>query len=291
MTEPNPTEVMEKLAALSSLRSFLKSPGVTLVGLRVETKYPKIAGHDVAESFAPLMMPALVAAERGVAVLSDDQMFRLFSTPLKTLSFSTQAFLRAAKSKGLINEDAYDDAVLSLHSWNYHFVSHNAQTLIRLFKRTAGPPDDLAKSLFNMVSRPGWGTQSSRRVLVGFYTYLWSKAPRSPQNLFQEWSISLWLAVLDADKTLKFAFGFIADLAALLSVQPFIFGLMMTWFFEHGPGSLSVKKRLLRSAKAVTSVFSSKTSPLAHHSDLHRKWQRQLKTFEMFELMWGGLSK
>lgn len=287
MFPPQPEERERKIRALTEIRDFLKSGQVILSGLRSSSKYakfvPDIEGNSRIED---LMEPALVAQEQKAALLSDDFIQRVLSTRLECTSFCTQALLRQALAKKVITLAEYQDAVLTLHSWNYHFVSDNQGTMMRLVEREGAVTSALAQKVVTDLARYSISSDESRRVLTDFVLYIWVKGQ---QGIFPAapWMALVWNSIESAAPSMKLALQLISDFPVRFAMEPRIFSRLVGFICESRTGDRRNARKLLNHGVAVAKSVATKCSTIGALDDA-RAWEMEAKTLEILKMLQQG---
>ena len=152
-----PPETHEaRKAFVTDLLTFLKSDAVLLSGIQgtvwddaAVRNTIKILGQEFGHSVA-------IAKGRSIPLYSDDVGLRtLAKNEHEVTGFCTQAFLRAAVTKGVLTVEEYDEALLELFLHNYNFVSESADTVIRALRKDNYALTPLTKRLVSRVIYPG----------------------------------------------------------------------------------------------------------------------------------------
>ena len=285
MYPPQPEERECKIRALSEIRDFLKSHKVILSGLRSTSKFasfvPDIECNSSIEEF---MEPALVAHEQNAALLTDDFVQRVLSTRLKCPAFCTQALLRYALAKKAISQTEYQDSVLQMHSWNYHFVSDNQGTLLRLVEREKTPSSPLARTVVTKLASNAISSEECRCILTDFALYIWAQGEQKAISA-SPWMVLVWGAIEQADPSMELARRLIADLPGRSLMEPRMFSSFLSFICESMKLTRSKARKLLNYGESVANRASSALE-LAEHRRIKRAWQIEAKTLEILKMLW-----
>jgi tetratricopeptide (TPR) repeat protein len=284
MFPPQPEEREMKIRALNEIRDFLKCDQVILSGLRSTSKFANFVPDIVCNSRVEgLMAPALVAHEQKAAFLSDDFIQRVLTTRLACPSFCTQALLRRALAKAIISLSEYQDAVLMLHSWNYHFVSDNRQTLLRLVERERIPTTALAQKVVANLIRHSIFSDESRRILIDFVLFIWDKREQRGFPA-RPWMSAVCDMIEQAAPKLKLAFRIISDLPMHSPMHASIFSNFIGFMCETRSGDPGIARKLLsHGVRVANRVAWSCTKG----GDLRDKdaWVMQAKMLEIMKIL------
>jgi tetratricopeptide (TPR) repeat protein len=284
MTPPQPEERERKIRALTEIRDFLKGDQIVLSGLRSTTKFANFVPDIVCNSRVQgFMEPALVAHEQKAALLSDDFIQRVLSSRLTCPTFCTQALLRRALIKRIFSQSEYQDAVLTLHSWNYHFVSDNQGTLLRLVERERVPTSALAQKVLINLIRHSISSGESRRILLGFVLCLWAKRGQG-DFAARPWIAAVWDLIEQAEPNLKLALRMITDLPAHSPMDPRLFSLFVSFVCEVRSGEPWKAHKLLNHGVSV----ANRIARISFKSGkLHTKyaWEIEAQALEILKML------
>jgi tetratricopeptide (TPR) repeat protein len=282
MLLPQPEERELKIKTLSEIRDFLKSRQVILSGLREATKLehflPGIKCNSGAQN---LMKPALVAYEKEAVLLSDDFVFRALSTIVKCPAFCSQALLRRASSKGLISLAEYQEAILTMHSWNYHFVSDDTGTLQRLSEREDFLKNGIAERVFFNLARSGIGLAENIRVLSGFLLFIWAKSEKG-NSTSRSWMTLVWNTIERVDSSMRLAFKLITSCSSILALEPSTFSRFICFICECRTGDISKAHKVLEHSVRLANGYAKAPGDSPRK---RRAWSIQAKTLEILKTL------
>ncbi len=230
LTEANPQEESRKLIVLEEIRAFLKKTTVKLTGLQLDFPIDSNLRGFANSCGKESIFPIFVAQERKTALLSDDLVVKGCANSIAGVrTFCTQSFLRAVNNNGLINENQYQDALLKLLDWNYHFVSHDNKTMIRMFECTIGPPTELALSLIENLNCDEQEQTSRLKMLATFTAYLWTLPTAELKTHQESWATCVWRTIIHKDSGGVLVGKFVAFLMYELRTLPAIFFAAIDW--------------------------------------------------------------
>ncbi len=284
MLPPQPDQRELKIRALTEIRDFLKSGKVILSGLRSTTRltefFPEISTNSRAEN---LMKPALVAHEQKAILLSDDFVFRVLSTRMACPSFCTQALLRRAMGEGLIQVEEYQDAIITLHSWNYHFVSDDKWTLLRLIEKEGLAAADLANKVLVNLTRAGISSGENFRILSELVLYIWAKGQQG-HFAAELWITRVFDSVDRADHSVVCTLKLISEVSLKFALQPRMFLILINSICKCRPwGKRRVNEILNHSARLAEDY--AKSSSASGDSRLERAWRMQAYAIEFLKVL------
>lgn len=233
--EQNTVEHSRQVAVfLGDIRDFLKSQSVTLTGL-----LPDALKNDQRQTLAEKcgissIAPILVAKENATACYSDDAVVRAIARlDSRTPSFCTQAFLRAARGRGMLSPTEYQDAVIRLIESNYVFISEDAGVLHRAYERASGRFSPLATTIIHRVHDPQYNAQSCLPLLAEFSAHAWlNKSPDGAESR-EDWIAEVWRAISKARNAEALLYEFIGKLAVVCSAQPGGFAGIVNFGIVH----------------------------------------------------------
>jgi tetratricopeptide (TPR) repeat protein len=227
MTERQAGEVERCRHFLEEIRDFLKSSAVELSG-----ELPGSSNSD-----ATMLVEKCGEASFGPVLLAQDMRLPLFcddsaiagaaSFVFGQKSFCSQAFLRLALSHGILTEEDYQDALITLIEQNYWFVSTNENTLKRLFERAGGKISDSAKVVIGWVADTGVDGNTFLPTIGGFLVYLWNAT-----DLHEEaelWFAEIWRSILRTPRKSGTVEKFLITLAGLCMPQPSTYFSLISW--------------------------------------------------------------
>jgi tetratricopeptide (TPR) repeat protein len=232
-SEIAPEHIEQRLLFLKDIRDFIKSKTVELVGVDASVmsdEQTKIAKEFLGDLHYETILAAKV---RGVAYYSDDAPMRsLAFTEHKISGFCTQAMLRAAKEKKLLNDLEYEDCVITLLKHNYYFVSESVETLARLTITQNFQISDVLRRMIYRVTDPKVNRDTSIRILSDFFLFLWREDYLKAEMSRDEWLEFCLAAILKAKDTEQLFPHFIANLAGRTLYHPETFGGISAWIFR-----------------------------------------------------------
>lgn len=277
-------ESERRVQALTEIRNFLKSDRIVLSGLRLTSKFSSFVSDSACNSrIENLMKPALVALDQNAAFLSDDLIQRALSARLRCPSFCTQALLRRALSETIISLSEYQDAVLTLHSWNYHFVSDNRWTLLRLLEREKAPASALAQKVLSNLVCNSLASNESRSLLIELILYTWAKSHQQDLSA-RQWIRFIWNLVEQADPKMKLAFQLISDFPMHPTAEPRLFSLFISFVYEALSGDRKKGLKLLNHGLMVANRIAARSFEHGD-KDLKRAWKSQATELEILKMI------
>lgn len=271
---PGQEEVKAKVEFLTSIRDFIKSADVELVGLLPETTNAGRAKLLIEACGMAGISPSLVAKEKSVALFSDDVCLRAIGNPdERPSSFCTQAFLRLAVQRHVLNPSEYQDAVINLIEMNYGFVSEDSDVLARCYVLAKGKTTQLALEMIGRINQPFYDQESCLRVLAEFAVFVWRSDGPTATNNREDWLREIWKAISKSNDGDALAMKFISKLAVAAPTQPYIiFGILNNLLY-HLPFFQDKKEViafLLNEAACTMSRVTRESHPLC--VGLPREW-------------------
>lgn len=234
--ECSPEEHKATISFLEAIRDFLKSSAIAQPGV-----LPEIWSEGHWQLLAdtcglPTVAPIIVASQRQTLHYSDDAASRILGKlTCKTQGCCSQALLRIAVARGLLSQDAYQDAVIKLLNSNYAFVSEDSGTLRRVCELSAGKITPLARVLINRVNVPPYNPESCLSILAEFLTFLWlNKLPLGADSRYV-WATEIWRTLAKITPPESLLLEFIGKLASLNSMRPATFVGIVNWGLLHVP--------------------------------------------------------
>src|SRR6202453_467891 len=233
-TPNDPAQDEQSVIFLTTIRDFLKSRSVQLVGLKPEIIKDKNLAQLPQACGDACILPIFVAYERGAALLSDDLLARVIGEAgLKVKGFCTQAFLRVARTRNIITNSEYHDNVLKLLEMNYHFVADEVGTLIRLYEKTRSNPSAIAELLIRRAGNPLFDQNTTLVIISSFLDYLWTIPTESLRFCRDPWAKLIWMTLAEADTDGKILDKFLSFLAARLISRPGSFMGILVWAIRN----------------------------------------------------------
>ncbi len=220
---------------LFEIQSFLKGPSVSLVGFipfddneQRREKFDSVCGMATVSAI-------YVARERGAALYADDLTIReIANSEFSVTGFGTQGFLRSAVGRGLLSGVQYDDAVLRLFEWHYHFVSEGAETLIRGYEKANGQITPLMERLIRRTEKGQCQVETSAGILARFLAFVWrSGSLRKDQR--EKWAELVWTSLLGAHPPDEVLVHFVSELGMQLAALPECFMGVMAAGVKSAP--------------------------------------------------------
>lgn len=220
-------EIEQTKSLLFELQSFLKGPSVSLVGFipfddneQRREKFDSVCGMATVSAI-------YVARERGAALYADDlTILEIANSEFSVTGFGTQGFLRSAVGRGLLSGVQYDDAVLRLFEWHYHFVSEGAETLIRGYEKTKGQITPLMERLIRRTEKGQCQVETSAGILARFLAFVWRSGSlrKDPR---EKWAELVWKSLLGAHPSDEVLVHFTSELGLQLAALPECFMAVM----------------------------------------------------------------
>ena len=212
---------------LRTIREFIKSPPINLVGLLPESVEQKGPKELIAAFGAPSVLPVILAFETGSSLFSDDSAVRsIAQAEYGIRGFSTQAVLRLSARKSFLSEHTYEKAIMSLLKHNYWFVSEGEGTLRAAYEESQGKLTDFGRKLLQRVSDPRINARSCLPSLARFAIFLWHSPASGSGDLKAVWLNTLWEGIIRAHDNYSLLFELITLLAGYcLNLPGTYFGL------------------------------------------------------------------
>lgn len=275
--EHSPEQSATQLARLYAVRDFLKSPAVTLTGLLPDTLN---VDHRALLSDGCGMVsiaPVFVAVEKSVACYSDDAVLRAVARlDCKVPGFCTQAILRVARTQGYISPTIYQDAVLTLLTSNYFFVSEDGGTLRRGYERAGGRIDPLCKAIINRVNDSNCNAQSCIPLLAEFVAQTWRDRGADGAQPREEWIAEVWRAIIKAKESESLLFEFIGKLAVACSTHPATFAGIINFGLMHVVGLRHKRAEIyVMAQQAIKTMSGLSLQFFPFWPELSRRWVAQ----------------
>jgi tetratricopeptide (TPR) repeat protein len=273
-SEAGPEQIQERLSLLRDIREFLKSPAVELVGL--DAGFVSTEDMATAREFlgAKYYEPILVAKSRAVIYYADDAPMRSLASNSHGVScFGSQALLRAARERNLLNDQQYEDAIITLLRHNYHFVSETYETLRRLAESEGFEPSELAKRLLRRAADPNVDQATSIRILGDFCFFIWS-ADLSKSKTGRDVWLGLCLdSILSTKQPERLFVHFLANLGFRALTLPVVFDGITTWILRSGKVSNLQRSLLyLGVQEAIVQMAALAKQECPWWPLLHKQW-------------------
>lgn len=107
---------------------------------------------------------ALLAAEEGSVLYSDDRSFReLASERWHIRGTATQSVLKEMLSRDVLTPEAYQEAIIRLVGSNYYFISVGADDIVQPLRRRGGITPDISR-MFEVLQGPDCTEESAARI-------------------------------------------------------------------------------------------------------------------------------
>lgn len=276
---PSQEDLKSTIEFLATIRDFIKSSNVEIVGLLPETTKTGNSQLLIEACGMAGISPMLVAKEKSVALFADDACLRAIG-PLneRPQGFCTQAFLRAAVQRNLLSIIQYEDAVIKMIQSNYAFVSEDAGILKRCYTLSEGKITPLTLQLINRINHPYYDQESCLPLLADFAVFVWRDNRFTGADGREDWHKEIWQAISKASHSEELAMKFISKLAVMAPSQPFVlFGIMDNLFFQLSffRQQKDILVFLLNQAAYTMSRVIRQTDPLC--IELPQQWQMQAR--------------
>lgn len=278
LSEANPVAEAKTTEFLTAIRDFLKGPSVQLVGLTPATITEQMG--QLANACGPAcILPMLVAKERTISLLSDDAVVRGMAKIASGVNgFCTQALLRAARNSERLSSDAYQQAVVQLIEWNYHFVWDEAATIIYLYRKSEGAPGPTADLLINRVADPACTQSAALLVLSGALAHIW--AVRKPDTTVRDyWLSAIWSAILRARPDGGLIPQFLHFLAVQFLTRPAQFIGAVVWALKNVAQLKQLRVSIIRGVFEIGAAIAS--APEASWPASAAEWNAQLRALQL----------